>query len=190
MKLLFDSHFNHFLDLYEPDIVFLDDVHVAEDAEAVQWYLDDWGLTRDDLKNAGLRVNKNTITISKGTPAHIKSMKGTLDPMNTVLQIKDIVIELLITMRADFVEVEVTPKDSTIEKILGSYDSIPPKSVKIDLYGYNVSDIIEAISEFGSYESKRYAFNNLKVMPKDEVVRMMTRWENLQRYKNNFENDN
>ena len=46
----------------------------------------------------GLRVNKNTITISKGTPAHIKSMKGTLDPMNTVLQIKDIVIELLITI--------------------------------------------------------------------------------------------
>ena len=51
MKLLFDSTCNRFLDLYDPNIIFLDEAKICEDSYAVEYFLEDTGLSLKEIKD-------------------------------------------------------------------------------------------------------------------------------------------
>lgn len=182
MKLMFDSHFRKFLEIYEPEITLLDELHLAEDEESVRWFLEDNELTKEQLKEAGISITKSSIKLKPGMRVYIVSMRGQIDPMNTRFRVNGVEFDFLVTLNADYLEIEATALDPEFERILGNLTNPPTTRGEHYLYNYDIVDIIDAINYYNGYESRRYSFAALKAMTKDEVDVMMKRWGNLQTY--------
>lgn len=75
MELMFTTNSKNFLDIYESEIVFLDNFYFAEEPHAVNAFLEEYGFSIEDLKQLGLKAMKNKITIPKGTHANILNIK-------------------------------------------------------------------------------------------------------------------
>ena len=56
MEIIFNSNANSFLDLYESEIIILNQVKLCETQEDVLYFLDEYGLTKEDVANAGINI--------------------------------------------------------------------------------------------------------------------------------------
>ena len=55
MELMFSSNNKKFLDLYEPNIIFLDDYYIAEEEYTTAWFLEENNITKEEIKDTVLR---------------------------------------------------------------------------------------------------------------------------------------
>ena len=173
MKILLDSTCRNFLNLYEPNIIFLDEAKICEDSYSVKYFIEDTGLNMDEIKNElGFNANKNHISIPKGTKARVVAIKGSGD--ETILEVNGVQFECYLTKDADFCYVEATPLNSEFEKVF----SKKPTSRKdnITLYGINIIDLIEAVNEIYGFDNKKFAYEELKLITEKEAIRTYNQW--------------
>lgn len=173
MRLLFDSTCNRFLDIYDPNIIFLDEAKICEDSYAVEYFLEETGLTLKEIKEElGFNANKNHISIPKGTKARVIAVKGNGE--ETILQVKNVQFECYLTKNADMCYVEVTPLNPEFEKIFSNKKL--NKNDNIYLYGIKLYDLVEAINDIYGFNNKVLAYEELKLITEKEAVRTYNQW--------------
>lgn len=173
MKLLFDSTCNRFLDLYEPEIIFLDEAKICEDSYAVEYFMEETGLTLKEIKDElGFNANKNHISIPKGTKAKVIKISGGGE--ETVLQVKNVQFECYLTKNADNCYVEATPLNPEFEKVFNNKRL--NKNDNIILYGIKLQDLVEAVNELYGFDNKTFAYEELKLITEQEAVRTYNQW--------------
>lgn len=173
MEIIFNSNANSFLDLYESEIIFLNQVKLCETQEDVLYFLDEYGLTKEDVANAGINISKNVITIPTGTKATVLfSGQGW-----TTLSIKDITFDYNFSYDADQCTIEATCKDGAREAAFAPFNRRLPASDDTTILGkYYISDILEAVAEL-NYEGRRLpAFEEMKLMTYDEMQTKLRRY--------------
>lgn len=174
MKVLFDSTCNRFLDLYEPDIIFLSEAKICEDAYSVKYFMDDTGLSLEEIrKDLGFNANKNHISIPKGTKAKVIKINGGGE--ETILQIKNIKFECYLTKNADACYIDATPLNHELEKLFNNNIKLN-KNDNTTLYGIKLYDLVEAINEIYGFDNKTFAFEELKLITEKEAVRTYNQW--------------
>ena len=182
---MFNSSEKHFLELYSPEIVFLDQAEICADNEAVKWLYDvmrELNPTLEELNDVKLmqflkselhmRVSKTHAVISKDTQAKIIT---TLDSNydSTIIEIKGYKIPMYLTYEADFCYLEVKPLNSEYEKVF--IDRIPKEKDELYLFDVNIYDLICAFSK-ALQEDERIAYERIKVTPKEEVLNIYNRF--------------
>lgn len=183
MRLFFDSANTNFLELYENNITFLEDYFVIEGELEVKEFLDDYGVSINDLKSVGIKAFKNGITIPKGTEAIVLQEK----PNETTIEIKDISFECNMNNGYYGAEVEVEPINKELN-ILDKYKKLAPREDCEDiLYGYNLYDIVCAVNWYYKLDDIARATEEIKLMlprqVKDAVNLYTSHVEALQREK-------
>lgn len=173
MKLILSSNTKNFLEIFSPDIIFLDDTRLAETAQDVIYFLEEYGLEKEDLINAGLKMNKNVITIPRGTKAKILATGNG----ETSLRVKDIEFDFSFTYDADNCLVEVECLDAGREKVFAAYDNRLPKQDDDTILGkYYLVDILEAVAELNFEGRRTNAFEEMKTMTYDEMYIKLDRY--------------
>ena len=169
MRLLFDSTCNRFLDLYEPNIVFLDEAKICEDSYSVDYFMEETGLSIKEIKeDLGFNANKNHISIPKGTKATVLAVKGSGE--ETILQVKNVKFECYLTKNADMCYVEVTPLNPEFEKVFNNKRI--NKDDDISLYGIKLYNLIEAVNDIYEFNNKVLAYEELKLITEKEAKRV------------------
>lgn len=175
MEMMFSSANTDFLELYEPEIILLDNARIAEDSSEVDYFLEETGLTIEELKkNLGFKANKNHIEIPKGTKLKVISMNKS--DRITIFEIKGLKIPCYLTYEADFVQVEVIPKNLEFEKVFIS-KNIPKQDTELTLYGINLYNLIIAINDIYNIDDKKYAYEFLKCLQKDKVIKAYNQYK-------------
>ena len=185
MKLIFNSNAKSFLELYDPNIIFLNPTKIAETSSDVDYFLDEFGLTKEDLKAAGFGFNKNVITIPAGAKATVlatgngeTSLRFNILPENAKLtDISEIEFDYSFVYDSDQCEVEVECLDPGREKVFSAYNNRLPKAGDTTLLGkYYINDILEAVAEL-NFEGRRLpAFEEIKLMTDEEIYTKLYRY--------------
>ena len=167
MEIMFDSANKNFLKLYEPTITFLDEAEIVIGEREVIEFLEDYGLTKEDLKNVGMKCMKNRIAISKGLQAEVLDINT--EERATTLRIGDIEFDCYLTMNADFCMVEATNKNQELEMLYRNYKNAPKEEDSTKLYGFPIGFVVSAILYYYKHDNRRYAFEHLKNLTEDEI---------------------
>lgn len=172
MELMFSSNNKKFLDLYEPNIIFLDDYYIAEEEYTTAWFLEENNITKEEIKDLGLKIMKNKITIPKGTKAIVKNIENG----EVTLKIGHLVFNTIVTYDGDFCMVDAVAKDKEFEKIIsGLRNKVPKEKDNIMLYNYNVCTILDAIEKEYGFSNKRHCIEKLKCLDKSDIESIVKR---------------
>lgn len=173
MQIMIKSSEDNILNIFKPKIVFLDDVFIAEEESSVNAFLEDYGLEKEDVKNAGLKIMKNKITIPIGTEAEIIDCKQS----ELTLRVKDIEFDCVLSFRADFAFVDIEAIDAEKENFFSQYPAqkIPRADDKTKLYGFYICDMIDAVNEALDMGDRRLAYEELKYLTKERATSLVQR---------------
>lgn len=173
MRLLFDSTCNKFLDLYDPNITFLDEAKICEDSYSVKYFLEETGLTLEEVREElKFNANKNHISIPCGTKAKVLSIKGGGE--ETILQIKNIRFSCYLTKNADTCYVDATPLNPEFEKVFSNKKV--NKKDDTTLYGIKLYDLVEAVNDIYGINNMVFAYEELKLITEKEAIRTYNQW--------------
>lgn len=176
MRMMFDSTYTNFLDMYSPVITFIDEARICEDTLAVDYFLEETELTLSEVKEImHLKANKNHISIPPGTKAKVVSMKSGGEKL-TLLEINGIQFTCYMTKIADFCMVEVEPLNPEFESIFSSVN-IPKKQDNKTLYGINIAYLVNAVDSVYGMNNKTHAYEELKHITKDEAISCYEQWK-------------
>ena len=175
MKLMFNSESKHFLELYEPEITFCDGAEICADSQAVNYFLDEVGLTSQEVKEElKLAINKNHVAIPRDTKVKVISMGSRHEPC--IFEIANTRFSAMLSYEADFCMVEVTPLNKDFEVAFAS--KTPPKEVdNIMLYNTNIYELIQAVDYAYNLKDSKIAYEMLKVMPEKDAISNHIMWQ-------------
>ncbi len=182
MKLLLNGNNKHFLELYEPTVTLIDPLIVTED-ENFNEFLEDYALTVEDLKKAGLGVRngdaQKIATIKEGSKIKILDFPERGE-MTIGVGSGDNYIEFDInpTYVAEKCRIEAVAKDEMRESALGRFKGLPKEDDTTIFYGYYVTEEIDAINtlHYDGSDSE-LAFEDLKCMTEDEILKIVNRYK-------------